>query len=71
MVESTVPNETTDETNNLLLDQNLRPFTDIKTRVEDVVDATVRRHFGSKQTYDSRSMQQLVNRCSEEVIKQC
>ena len=71
MVEPGTPNEATDDTTNLQgLDANLRPFTDIKTRVEDVVDNVVRRHFNSK-TYEQRTMQNSVNRCSEEIIKQC
>ena len=71
MVEPGTPNEATDDTTNLQgLDANLRPFTDIKTRVEDVVDNVVRRHFNSK-TYENRTMQNSVNRCSEEIIKQC
>ena len=69
MVEPGTPNEATDDTTNLQgLDANLRPFTDIKTRVEDVVDNVVRRHFNSK-TYEQRTMQNSVNRCSEEIIK--
>ena len=71
MVEPGTPNEATDDTTNLQgLDANLRPFTDIKTRVEDVVDNVMRRHFNSK-TYEQRTMQNSVNRCSEEIIKQC
>ena len=69
MVEPGTPNEATDDTTNLQgLDANLRPFTDIKTRVEDVVDNVMRRHFNSK-TYEQRTMQNSVNRCSEEIIK--
>ena len=30
------------------VDEDVRPFTDIKTRVEDVVDTVVRRHFSNK-----------------------
>ena len=52
------------------IDEDIRPFSDIKTRVEDVVDTVVRRHFGNKQ-YEARTMQSLVNLASEEVIKQC
>ena len=52
------------------LDEDVRPFTDIKTRVEDVIDTVVRRHFSNK-TYDSRAMQGLVNLASEEIVKQC
>ena len=48
----------------------MRPFTDIKTRVEDVVDTVIRRHFGNKH-YEARTMQSLVNLASEEIIKQC
>ena len=62
---------TADETSNLTsLDANLRPFTDIKTRVEDVVDTNVRKLFNNK-LYKARTMQNLVNQCSEEIIKQC
>ena len=53
MVEPVANNEATDDTTNL--EANLRPFTDIKTRVEDVVDTVVRRHFNSK-TYEARTM---------------
>ena len=43
-------NEATNEASSNLqsLDVQLRPFTDIKTRVEDVVDTVVRRHFNNK-----------------------
>ena len=63
------PNDATaDATQNF--EEDIRPFTDIKTRVEDVVDTVVRRHFSNK-TYAARSMQSMVNTASEEVIKQC
>ena len=52
------------------IEEDMRPFSDIKTRVEDVVDTVVRRHFSNK-SYESRSMQSLVNLASEEIIKQC
>ena len=52
------------------LDEEVRPFSDIKTRVEDVVDIVVRRHFSNK-PYEGRQMQSLVNLASEEIIKQC
>ena len=40
---------TAEATSNIqTLDASLRPFTDIKTRVEDVVDTVVRRHFNNK-----------------------
>ena len=40
---------TAEETSNLLnQDEDIRPFTDIKTRVEDVVDTVVRRLFSTK-----------------------
>ena len=64
-------NEVTAETAQVAgIDEETRPFTDIKTRVEDVVDIVVRRHFSNKQ-YEARQMQSLVNLASEEVIKQC
>ena len=72
MVDAAQHNEATaEETSNIQgQDEDIRPFTDIKTRVEDVVDHVVRRHFSNK-TYDARQMQQLVNLASEEIIKQC
>ena len=51
-------------------DDDIRPFTDIKTRVEDTIDTVVRRHFSAKQ-YEPRLMQNLVNQASEEIIKHC
>ena len=42
-------NEVTAETAQVAgIDEETRPFTDIKTRVEDVVDIVVRRHFSNK-----------------------
>ena len=56
MVDAATPNEATDDSANLQgLEASVRPFTDIKTRVEDVVDTVVRRHFNSK-TYEARTM---------------
>ena len=51
-------------------DEDIRPFTDIKARVEDTIDTVVRRHFSNK-NYEPRQMQSLVNTASEEIIKQC
>ena len=51
-------------------EEDMRPFTDIKTRVEDTIDNVVRRHFSNKQ-YEPRQMQNLVNQASEEIIKHC
>ena len=57
MVEGLMGNDATAEnTSNIQhLDEDIRPFTDIKTKVEDVVDTVVRRHFGNKQ-YEARTM---------------
>ena len=49
-------------------DEDIRPFNDIKARVEDTIDNVVRRHFSNKQ-YEPRAMQNLVNTASEEIIK--
>ena len=70
MVENVGNELTQEETSNIQAEEDIRPFTDIKTRVEDVVDTVVRRHFSNKQ-YDARTMQNLVNLASEEIIKQC
>ena len=72
MVERFGANDATAENSSNIhnIDDDIRPFSDIKTRVEDVVDTVVRRHFGNKQ-YEARTMQSLVNLASEEVIKQC
>ena len=72
MVEAAPNNEATNEETTQLLnqDEDIRPFTDIKTRVEDTIDTVVRRHFSAKQ-YEPRLMQNLVNQASEEIIKQC
>ena len=58
MVDAAQHNEATaEETSNIQgAEEDIRPFTDIKTRVEDVVDHVVRRHFSNK-TYDPRQMQ--------------
>ena len=61
-------NEATAEQTVNVQEEDVRPFTDIKTRVEDVVDTVVRRHFSNKQ-YEARLMQNLVNLASEEIIK--
>ena len=34
---------TNEETSNVPLEEDIRPFSDIKTRVEDVVDSVVRK----------------------------
>ena len=71
MVEAHNNEATNEETNqNLNQDEDIRPFSDIKTRVEDTIDTVVRRHFSAKQ-YEPRLMQNLVNQASEEIIKQC
>ena len=58
MVDAAQHNEATaEETSNIQgVEEDIRPFADIKTRVEDVVDHVVRRHFSNK-TYDARQMQ--------------
>ena len=58
-------NEATAQANQ---DEDIRPFNDIKARVEDTIDNVVRRHFSNKQ-YEPRAMQNLVNTASEEIIK--
>ena len=71
MAEAQRNDMTAEETSNIQnLDEDIRPFSDIKTRVEDVVDTVVRRLFSTKQ-YEARTMQNLVNQASEEIIKQC
>ena len=52
------------------LDEDIRPFSDIKAKVEEVVDAVVNRTFVNKM-YEARQMQTLVNTGSEEIIKEC
>ena len=41
-------NESTQETHDKMLDEEVRPFAEIKTKVEDVVYTVVRRHFSNK-----------------------
>ena len=54
MVEAAANEVTADQTAQVSgVDEEIRPFTDIKTRVEDVVDIVVRRHFSNKQ-YEAR-----------------
>ena len=62
MVEAGAGNEATADNSAAVmgLEEDIRPFSDIKTKVEDVVDTVVRRHFGNKQ-YEARQMQTLVN----------
>ena len=72
MVEHVHNNEATNEESAQVAganqDEDIRPFTDIKARVEDTIDNVVRRHFSNKQ-YEPRQMQSLVNTASEEIIK--
>ena len=52
------------------LEEDLRPFSDIKSKVEDIIDSVVQKNFQSK-PYEAKSIQHLVNLASEEIIKQC
>ena len=52
------------------LEEDLRPFTEIKSKVEDIIDSVVQKNFQSK-PYEAKSIQHLVNLASEEIIKQC
>ena len=72
MVEATNQQQTAESTENIqqIGDEDLRPFTDIKSRVEDVVDNVVRKNFYNK-SYEARAIQHAVNLASEEIIKQC
>ena len=64
-----INNEATNEESHAAAqDEDIRPFNDIKARVEDTIDNVVRRHFSNKQ-YEPRAMQNLVNTASEEIIK--
>ena len=50
-------NEATNEESAQVANQedDIRPFNDIKARVEDTIDNVVRRHFSNKQ-YEPRAM---------------
>ena len=52
------------------IEEELRPFADIKSKVEDIIDNVVQKNFTSK-PYEAKSIQHLVNLASEEIIKQC
>ena len=51
-------------------DEELRPFSEIKNKIEDVIDQVVHKNFHGKQ-YEAKAIQHLVNLASEEIIKQC
>ena len=50
--------------------EEMRPFGDIKNKIEDVIDSVVQKNFHGK-SYDAKDIQRLVNLASEEIIKQC
>ena len=56
MVEKANNEATAEDTNGVPnIDEDVRPFVEIKTRVEDVIDHVVRRQFSNKQ-YEARAM---------------
>ena len=50
--------------------EELRPFSEIKAKIEDVIDTVVQKNFNNK-PYEAKNIQHLVNLASEEIIKQC
>ena len=50
--------------------EELRPFSEIKNKIEDVIDQVVQKNFHGK-NYEAKAIQHLVNAASEEIIKQC
>ena len=58
------------ETSKIVQDEELRPFSEIKNSIEDVIDRVVQKHFHGK-SYQAKEIQHLVNLASEEIIKEC
>ena len=52
------------------VDDDLRPFSEIRNKIEDVIDQVVHKNFYGK-NYEAKTIQHLVNLASEEIIKSC
>ena len=50
------------------LDGDTKPFSDIRSKVEDIVDSFINKQFREK-SYDARQAQKWANTASEEIIK--
>ena len=61
---------TEEQESKIAAEEELRPFSDIKNSIEDVIDRVVQKHFHGK-NYEAKAIQHLVNLASEEIIKEC
>ena len=49
--------------------EELRSFSEIKNKIEDICDKYIQKHLSGKR-YDSRNAQSWANQATEEIIKQ-